>query len=152
MIAVCQGRDRLLAHILYSRLGSWKYTTEGGEKMKKTIAILLSLVLMFAFTTAALAASVTGEVMALDANAKSLTVKGPKKGEVALTVNDKTKIVEGTEKKNLADISVGDKVSVTYTEAAGKNTASKIEIKASAEEKAAPAEKKAPAAKKTPGY
>jgi hypothetical protein len=109
----------------------------GGDKMKKTVAVLFSLVLMFAFTTVALAASVTGEVLALNADAKTLTVKGPKKGEVALAVTEKTKIVEGTEKKDLADIKVGNKVSVTYTEAEGKNTASKIEIKAASAKKAA---------------
>jgi len=134
-----------LAYILNSQLSSWKIH-HGGEvkKMKKTIAILFSLVLMFAFTTVALAASVTGEVLAVDANAKTLTVKGPKKGEVALSVTEKTKVVEGTEKKSLEDVKVGNKVSATYTEAEGKNTASKIEIKAaSAEKKAAPAKKSA---------
>jgi Cu/Ag efflux protein CusF len=114
--------------------------------MKKTVTILLSLVLMFTFTTVAFAASVTGEVIEFDAKANTMTVKGPKKGEVALTLNEKTKIVEGKEKKSLADIKTGNKVSVTYTEAEGKNTASRIEIKAVS------AEKKASPSKSTGGY
>ncbi|MBI5635167.1 MAG: hypothetical protein HZA15_16995 [Nitrospirae bacterium] len=99
--------------------------------------------------TKAKKASVTGEVIAIDAKANTLTVKGPKKGDVALTVNDKTKIMAGKDMKALADIKAGDKVAVEYTEA-DKNTANKIDIKAAAakEEKKAPAkaEEKKPAA------
>ncbi len=92
-------------------------------------------------------ATVTGEVIAIDAKANTLTVKGPKKGDVALTVNDKTKIMAGKDKKTLADIKAGDKVAVEYTEADNKNTANKIDIKDASAKKDAPKaeEKKAPA-------
>jgi ribosomal protein S1 len=93
-------------------------------------------------------ATVTGEVIAIDAKANTLTVKGPKKGDVALTANDKTKIMAGKDKKTLADIKAGDKVAVEYTEADNKNTANKIDIKAAPAKKEAPkAEEKKPAAK-----
>src|SRR5574340_1066488 len=125
--------------------------------MKKTIAIVLSLVLMFAFTAVTFAAEkaaapaekkemkaekkeaapakkaakkqVTGEVTAVDAKANTLTVKG-KKGDVMVSTDDKTTVMAGKDKKALADVKAGDKVTVNYTEADGKNVANKIAIKA----------------------
>jgi ribosomal protein S1 len=100
---------------------------------------------------------VTGEVVAVDAKAKTLTVKG-KKGDVALSVEEKAAA-------KLADIKVGDKVTVKYKETDGKNVATSVAAKKTAEKKmekkeAAPAapkaEEKKPAApaekKKTGGY
>lgn len=72
---------------------------------------------------------VTGEVTAIDAAAKTLTVKG-KAGEVALTADDKTTVKIGKEKKALTDVKVGDKVTVKYTEMDGKNVAKSIIVKA----------------------
>lgn len=88
---------------------------------------------------------ITGEVKAVDTTANTLTVKG-KKAEVTVTCNEKTKIMMGKEKKTLADVKVGDKVVVKYTESEGKNIAKSIAIKP-AEEKPA-AEKKAEPAHK----
>lgn len=93
---------------------------------------------------------VTGEVTAVDATAKTLTVKG-KAGDVALTADDKTTVKVGKEKKALADVKVGDKVTVRYAEMDGKNIAKSIIVKAAPAEKkeAAPkAEEKKPAEKK----
>ena len=72
---------------------------------------------------------VTGEVTAIDAAAKTLTVKG-KAGEVALTADDKTTVKIGKEKKTLADVKVGDKITVKYAEMDGKNVAKSIIVKA----------------------
>jgi len=156
--------------------------------MKKTIAIVLSLVLMFAFTAVTFAdekaaapaekkaahamkavkKQVTGEVTAVDAKANTLTVKG-KKGDVMVSTDDKTTVMAGKDKKTLADVKAGDKVMVNYTEADGKNVATKVTIKAAPAKKAemkekaapaekkeapaaAPAEKKAAPAKKAAGY
>lgn len=117
--------------------------------MKKAIAIVLSLIFVFAVTSLTFAAQVTGEVTAVDAKAMSITVKGKK--DVTAVVDDKTKITAGKDKKTLADVKAGDKVTVKFTEADGKNTAKSIEIKpALAKKEAAPkAEKKeaAPAKK-----
>jgi Cu/Ag efflux protein CusF len=123
--------------------------------MKKTIAIVLSLVLMFAFTAVTFAAEkaavpakkavkkeVIGEVTAVDANANTLTVKG-KKGDVMVSTDDKTTIMANKDKKTLADVKAGDKVTVNYTEADGKNVATKVAIKAAPAPKAAPAKKAA---------
>jgi len=77
---------------------------------------------------------VTGEVKAVDAAAMTVTVA--KKGkETVVTVNDKTKIMMGKEKKTLADVKAGDKVTVKYTEAAGKNMAKSVAIKTEIAEK-----------------
>ncbi len=88
------------------------------------------------------AKSVTGEVTAVDAAAKSVTVKG-KKGDMTLMADEKM----------LKDIKVGEKVTAKYTEQDGKMVAksikkgkTKAEKKAKKEEKAAaPAAPAAPA-------
>ena len=135
--------------------------------MKKAIAIVISLLFVFAITSVTFAAEakkeapvkeekkvekkaspkqVTGEVAAVDAKANTLTVKG-KKGDVTVSVDDKTKIMAGKDKKTLADVKAGDKVTVKYVEADGKNTAKHVEIKAApAKKEEKKAEKAAPAA------
>ena len=112
---------------------------------------------------------ITGEVKAVDAKANTLTVAKDKK-EVVVSVDDKTKIMAGKDKKTLADVKAGDKVTVKYEEVDGKATAKSVDIKAAPakkaekkveEKKAAPAaaapkaeeKKAAPApAKKSGGY
>jgi len=132
--------------------------------MKKIIALIVAALFVFAVASVSLAADekkaapakkeaapapaekkaekkavakvmqVTGEVAAVDAAAKTITVKG-KKGDVVIAVDDKT----------LADVKAGDKVTAKYTTADGKNTAKSVIKKTAAAKKAAPA-KKAPAA------
>jgi ribosomal protein S1 len=123
--------------------------------MKKAIAIIVAVLFVFALTSISLAAekkaasekpkvkAVTGEVTAVDTKAGTITVKG-KKAEVTVTCDDKTKVKMGKEVKALADVMVGDKVTVKYTEVDGKNVAKSVAIKPAA---AAPAEKKAKPAK-----
>ena len=92
---------------------------------------------------------VTGEVAAVDAAAKTLTIKG-KKGDVAITADDKTTVKVGKEKKALADVKAGDKATVKYAETDGKNVAKSIVVTpAKAKKEAAPAkmEEKKPAEK-----
>jgi ribosomal protein S1 len=130
------------------------------NRMKKITAIVVALIFVLAFTAASFAAakvhSVTGEVTAVDAAAKTVTLKA-KKGEVVISVVEKTSIKEGKEKKSLADVKAGDKVTVKYTETDGKMTAKSIAIKGAMmkhekkmEEKAAPAPAPAAPAKKAP--
>lgn len=97
---------------------------------------------------------VTGEVTAVDAKAKTLTVKG-KKGDMALTADEKAAA-------KLGEIKVGDKVMVKYKEMDGKNIATSIaakkaekkeEMKKEEPKKMEPAKPAAPAEKKkTGGY
>ena len=91
--------------------------------------------------------SVTGEVTAIDANAMTLTVKG-RKGDVALMAEEKTKVVMGKEKKTLADVKVGDKITVSYIEKDGKMAAKSITIKTVAKPMEKAVEVPAPAHKK----
>ncbi|HXX53499.1 MAG TPA: hypothetical protein VEI28_02905 [Thermodesulfovibrionales bacterium] len=153
--------------------------------MKKAIAIIVSVLfvlsvagLSFAADKAAPAApaapaekaekkapakvkQITGEVAAVDAKANTLTVKG-KKGDVMISADDKTAVKMGKEKKSLADVKMGDKVTVKYAEMDGKNVAKSImvsaapakkEMKKEAAPAAAPAAPAAPAEKKkTGGY
>ncbi|MFA6055898.1 MAG: DUF5666 domain-containing protein [Thermodesulfovibrionales bacterium] len=140
--------------------------------MKKTLAIIVSLIFVLSFAGLSFAADkavekkaepvkaekkapvvaekkaapakvkqVTGDVAAVDAKANTITVKG-KKGDTVVTCDDKTKIMMGKDKKALADVKVGDKVTVKYSEADGKMTAKSVAIKMAekkADKKAEPA-------------
>ena len=125
--------------------------------MKKTIAIIVSLIFVLSFAGLSFAADkpaaekkaepvkaapvkvkqVTGDVTAVDAKAGTITVKG-KKGDTTVATDAKTKIMMGKDVKALADVKVGDKVMVKFSEADGKMTAKSVAIK-SAEKKAEPA-------------
>ena len=136
---------------------------KGGESTKKVIALIVAVLFVFAVASiisfaveekkaapapvekkaepakkAPKVTQVTGEIKAVDAAAKTITVVKKVKGqdkETVISVDDKT----------LADVKVGDKVKAKYTTADGKNTAKSVIKKTAAAKKAAPA-KKAPAA------
>lgn len=94
---------------------------------------------------------ITGDVTAVDAKAKTITIKG----------KDKDVTLDAAGIKNLDKIKVGDKVVAKYSEAEGKMTAKSVTT-AKAEKKAEPKkaepakpaepEKPAAPAKKAPGY
>ncbi len=137
--------------------------------MKKIIALIVAMLFVFAVASVSIAAEakkaepakkeaapakekkakvvqVTGEIAAVDAAAKTITVKG-KKGDVVIGVDDKT----------LKDVKAGDKVTVKYSSADGKNTAKKVtkakaKAEKKAEKKAEPAKKTEPAKKPAAGY
>jgi len=71
---------------------------------------------------------ISGEVVAVDATAGTLTVKS-KKQEVSLSTDNNTVVKKGKETKALADVVAGDKVIVKYKEVGGKNVAKSIAIK-----------------------
>jgi ribosomal protein S1 len=84
--------------------------------------------------TAAKAKQMTGEVNEVDTKTMTLSVSKKIKGNTQVTmfsVNDRTKIMLADSTKSLADIKVGDKVKVKYTNADGKNIAKSISIKSS---------------------
>lgn len=132
--------------------------------MKKAIAIFVTVLFVFAMASLSFAAEekkmapapaekkmepaektkvkqVSGDVKAVDMKAMTVTVSKTMKGkaeETVVTVGDKTKIMMGKEKKTLADVKAGDKVTVKYTEAEGKNMAKSVAIHGP-EKKAEPA-------------
>lgn len=137
--------------------------------MKKAVSIILALLFVFAITSISFAVEekkaapateekampavkakvkqVTGDVKAVDMKAKTITVTKTMKGkaeETVATVDDKTKIMMGEEKKALADVKVGEKVKVVYKEVEGKNVAKSITIMPAAKkaEPTKPTEKK----------
>ncbi len=100
------------------------------------LSIILSFLFVLCFAGISFAAEkamhVTGQVTAVDTAAKTLTVKGTS-GEVALMVGDTTKFGKG---KSLADLKVGDTVTVRYVEKDGKMMASSVKAgKASTKKK-----------------
>ena len=135
--------------------------------MKKAIAIFVAVLFVFAMASLSFATEekkaapapmekkaepakpaekpkvhqVTGDVKAVDAKAMTVTVSKMMKGkaeETVVTASDKTKIMMGKEKKMLADVKAGDKVTVKYIEAEGKKMAKSIAIR-EPEKKAEPA-------------
>lgn len=123
--------------------------------MKKVIALIVAVLFVFAVASISFAVEekkaapapaekkapakvtqVTGDIKAVDAAAKTITVVKKVKDkveEVVVTVDDKT----------LAAVKAGDKVTVKYTTADGKNTAKSVKkVEAKPAKKAEPAEKK----------
>lgn len=126
--------------------------------MKKTFAIVLSILFVFGFASLSFGATkqVTGKVTAIDQKAMTITVQG-RKGKVTASLDKKTKVVEGKAKKTLADVQAGAKVTMKYAKTGGKDIAKRIIIKkaAPAMTETAPAKKKevpAKAAPAAPGY
>jgi len=102
--------------------------------MKKVFVIIVSLIFVLSFVGLSFAKEkkhstkamhVTGEVTAVDAAANTLTITG-KKGEVVLTITDKTKFAEG---KSLVDVKIGDKLTAKYSEKDGNMMAWKVMTK-----------------------
>ena len=94
--------------------------------------------------------NVTGPVIAVDAAANIVIVKG-RKGEDTLTVNDKTVIKAGEKAVTLADIKAGSKVKVQYKVVEGVKIASRIsDIPAAPAGPKAKEETASPAAPATP--
>ncbi len=111
--------------------------------MKKFISLFIAVLFVFAVTTAYVAAyppaekaaetekkatvkQITGEVVAIDVAAKTITIKG-KRAEVLLSADEKM----------LKDIKVGDKVVAKYTEKDGKMIAKSLKkAEAKSEQKA----------------
>lgn len=101
------------------------------EQRKLTALMLVfGLVLFFGGVTyaakAAKAMKVSGEVTAVDATAKTVTVKDKAGKEVILQIVDSTTIKLGKEAKKLEDIKSGGKVNATYHEVSGKMEAKAI--------------------------
>lgn len=102
--------------------------------MKKVFSIILSVAIIISLAGAVLAVEkvkikqIAGEVAAVDAAANSLTVKG-RRAEIVITTTEKTSVVLSRHKKSLADVKIGDRVTVKYSEAEGKSIAKIIEIK-----------------------
>lgn len=103
--------------------------------MKKAVSILLALFLAgFLACSAAYAEKKpkviqkSGEVLAIDVAAKSLTIKPVKyKNTITVMINEKTLVKMGREKKSLSDIKVGDVITLWIFEK--DNIAKSIEIK-----------------------
>jgi hypothetical protein len=117
--------------------------------VKKAITIIVSVIFVFSLAGLSFAADkeapmalakaeksmekkshakirrVTGKVMSVDN--ESITVKR-RKADITATTGDKTKVKMGKEKRTMADVKVGDKVTLRYAAADGMNTAKTISI------------------------
>lgn len=159
-----------ICNILYA--GNREISKKGGDIMKRLAVLLIAALFVFGLTAnqfignaaaypgmtekkaepekepekKATVKQITGDVTAVDTTAKTVTVKG-KKAEVVVATDEKTVINIDTDKKSLADVKVGDKVTIKYTEVNGKNVAKSITVKM-AEKKAEPAAPAEPAKKK----
>jgi Cu/Ag efflux protein CusF len=105
--------------------------------MKKSSLFVLILLVVVLFTATAFAAEkpaqsktrqVTGHVTAVDTETLTVIVK-KKEDAVALSVQEKTKIIQCSNTPNITDIKVGDKVTAQYKETTGKNIAKSITIR-----------------------
>lgn len=107
--------------------------------MRKAVAIFISLPLILCFAGLSFARmggmhrameempfkQIAGVVEAVSLKEKTITVKGMS-GSVTATCDDKTVLKMGNENKTLADVKVGDKVTMTFDVGEGKNLAKTI--------------------------
>jgi len=127
--------------------------------VKKPIALILSIFFVLTMINLSLAGSgakmrqamegmggkeIQGEVTAVDAKEKMITVKGMR-GLVTATCDEKTFVKMGNVTKTCADIKVGDKANMLFEAGEGKNVAKSIFLSVPA----APAPAKSPEEKKT---
>jgi len=119
--------------------------------MQKFIGIVMALVFVLSFSGLATAVDeqpanskarakakqISGEVTEIDVTAKTVSVKG-KNGTKTIMCTEKTKITMAKENKTLADVQIGDRVTVKYKESDGKQTAKSIEIKSAAKKSKLP--------------
>ena len=119
--------------------------------MKKILSVVMSLVMLFAFSAASFAAEqaaapapakkvekkhhvrkathhrIIGVVTAVDAAAGTITVKH-RKAEIAISVDAKTRVSAGAEKKSINDVKAGENVAVGYKEVNGKKVATSVSL------------------------
>lgn len=99
--------------------------------MKKLFLVLALLLVTASFAVAReKTMTVKGEVTSVDASANTLMVKERDK-EATLNVNDKTRVMFGKEKKSLADIKAGDKITAWTIQKDGKTIAKSIRVSTS---------------------
>jgi Cu/Ag efflux protein CusF len=110
--------------------------------MRKIMGIVMAFVLVLSFSglapaiddkpsgnkTRVKAKQITGEVTEIDVKAQTVSVRG-KNGTVSVGLTDKTKVTMNKEPKTLSDVQIGDRVTVKYKDADGRQTAKSIEIK-----------------------
>jgi Cu/Ag efflux protein CusF len=105
--------------------------------MKNLMKAVLMFIVAFGFVATTMAADapakvkatkMSGQVTAVDAAAKTVTVKGKDSKEVTLMVTNRTKIMHGKEKLSLTDIQSGTKVTAMYVADGDKMTAKSINI------------------------
>ncbi len=90
--------------------------------------------------------SVTGEVTAIDATAGKLTIKAAKDAVSEWTVPAGVKVQKpGKKNATLADVAVGDTITVMYEEANGVKTVNTIRVRPSRKGHGAPKGHQAPA-------
>lgn len=110
--------------------------------MKRIISMILTLAMVFAFGSLAgakekkaqakvMVMQATGEITAVDANAKTFTLKTDK-GDITCEVGADAKITAGKASKTLADVKAGDKVSCKYAMEGDKHICKSLDIKTAA--------------------
>ena len=107
-------------------------------RVRSVISVLCSLMLLVAATglhaqprqeqSTDVGGQVTGEIMAIDSAAKTLTVKGANKDGGTYVTNAYTTIMNGDKAIGLTDLKKGWHVAVTSDQKSGKNVAQYITV------------------------
>ncbi len=102
--------------------------------MRKSVVLAMALLFACAIVSFAVAAEkkaapashkLTGEVVSVDATAKTITVKGKDK-DVTFTLADNAKVMVHGKAGSLDQLKAGDHVSVKYTEKDGAQIAQEV--------------------------
>ena len=94
------------------------------------VLLISSLTISYAAQAPAPSAakSVEGMLLKVDAEMKTIDVRGPDDKEINFAYDEKTEVVGAQEGPQGLSLTLGTKVKVEFTEKAGINTASKIQV------------------------
>lgn len=104
--------------------------------MNRTVSIIISIFLVFAFAGAAFPAEKgkalktnAGEVTSIDMKAKTITVKNDQDGSLTFVIGDKTVVrIDNKNKSTFEDVKVGCIAALAYEEINGKNVIRSITV------------------------
>jgi hypothetical protein len=88
--------------------------------------VLVGLTSLVAYDLAA--SSIEGRIVEIDSAAQTMVIESDTGTRLNLVADPQTVILQANDSKRLADLRTGDRVRVSYTTAAGTNTATDIDI------------------------
>ena len=102
--------------------------------MKKLASLAISILCVIACASIALSATqgpvqmFAGQVIAIDSEHKTFTLKEDNKGLFTCTFTDSTPVMKNNQQGTIAELKVGDIAAVIYGEASGKKFAKTVTV------------------------
>ena len=101
--------------------------------MNKTATLIFTILFMIACSSIALSAETkgqysmfAGQIVSIDTEHKTLTLKEDTKGTFTCAYGDNTKFFSNNQQKTISDLKVGDIAAVVYAKSSGKDLAKSV--------------------------